>query len=137
VLLDTSALVALFTSKRAADRIAKEAGDSEFYVSCVELAELADWATRSGVPAAERLDAVEQMASVVPLTKDICLEAAEIKSARRKEGVSTFGIIDGIILSTARSLGQSLLTFDADFEGEEDCVVLRQSRSIPRPDSDP
>ena len=98
---------------------------SELYVSHVQLAELADWATRCGVPAAERLDAVEQIASVVPLTKEICLEAAVIKSAKRKNGVSNFGIIDGIILSTARSLGQSLLTFDADFEGEEDCVVLR------------
>jgi predicted nucleic acid-binding protein len=125
MLLDTSALVALFTNKRAADRIEKEAGNSEFYVSHIQLAELADWATRFGVPAAERLDAVEQIANVVPLTKEICLEAAVIKSAKRKEGVSNFGIVDGIILSTARSLGQSLLTFDADFEGEEDCVVLR------------
>jgi len=40
-------------------------------------------------------------------------------------GVSNFGIIDGIVLSTARSLGERLLTFDADFEGEEDCIVLR------------
>jgi predicted nucleic acid-binding protein len=125
MLLDTSALVALFTNNRAADRIEKEAGNSEFYVSHIQLAELADWATRFGVPAAERLDAVEQIANVVPLTKEICLEAAVIKSAKRKEGVSNFGIVDGIILSTARSLGQSLLTFDADFEGEEDCVVLR------------
>ena len=125
MLLDTSVLVALFTSKRAADRIEKEVGNSELYVSHVQLAELADWATKSGAPAAERVDAVEQMASVAPLTKEICLEAAVIKSAKRKNGVSNFGIIDGIILSTARSLGQSLLTFDADFEGEEDCVVLR------------
>jgi len=125
MLLDTSALVAFFTSKRAASRIEKEVGDSELYVSQVQLAELADWATKSGLPAAERVEAVEQMASAVPLTKDICLTAAMIKFARRKKGVANFGIIDGIILATARSLGQSLVTFDADFEGEEDCVVLR------------
>ena len=125
MLLDTSTFVALFTSKRAADRIEKEIGSSELYVSHVQLAELADWATKSGVPAAERVEAVEQMASVVPLTKEICLAAATIKFARRKKGVSNFGIIDGIILATARSLGQSLITFDADFEGEEDCMVLR------------
>ena len=125
MLLDTSVLVALFTSKRAADRIEKEVGTSELYVSQVQLAELADWATKAGAPAAERVDAVEQMASVIPLTREICLEAAAIKSGRRKRGVLDFGIIDGIVLATARSLGQSLLTFDADFEGEEDCVVLR------------
>jgi len=125
VLLDTSAWVALFTSKKAADRIEKKVGNAELYVSCVQLAELADWALRFGVPAAERLNAVEQMANVIPLTREICLEAAAIKSTKRKEEASSFGIVDGIILSTARSLGQNLLTFDAEFAGEEDCVVLR------------
>ena len=108
-----------------ADRIGKEVGDSQIFVSHIQLAELADWAVRSGAPAAERLDAVEQMASVAPLEKEICLEAAAIKSKKRKKGASGFGIIDGIVLATARSLGQSLLTFDTHFEGEEDCMVLR------------
>ena len=125
MLLDTSALVAIFTSKKAAERIGKELGDSQLYVSHIQLAELADWATRSGAPAAERVEAVEQMASVAPLTKEICLEAAAVKFEKRKKGLSSFGIIDGIVLATARSLGQSLLTFDTDFAGEEDCKVLR------------
>jgi predicted nucleic acid-binding protein len=125
VLLDTSALVALFTSRKAANRIEKQVGDSELYISRVQLAELADWAIRIGAPAAERVDAVEQMAVVAPLTREICLEAAKIKHTKREAGVLSFGIIDGIVLSTARSLGQRLLTFDADFEGEEGCVVLR------------
>ena len=125
MLLDTSALVAIFTSKKAADRIEREVKDTELYISHVQIAELADWATRSGVPAADRIDSVEQMVNVAPLTNEICLGAASIKSMRRSQGISSFGIVDGIILSTARSLGQSLLTFDTDFEGEPDCVVMR------------
>jgi len=105
MLLDTSVLVTVFTSKQMADRVSKEVGDSQLYVSNVQLAEIADWATRSGVPAAERAEVVEQLASVAPLTKEICLEAAAIKSTRRKKGHSSFGIIDGIVLATARSLG--------------------------------
>ena len=125
MLLDTSALVAIFTSKRAAEKISKEIGGSQLYVSHIQLAELADWATRSGAPAAERVEAVEQMANVVPITREICLDAAVIKFMKRKKSRSSFGIIDGIVLATARSLGQNLLTFDADFAGERDCVVLR------------
>lgn len=125
MLLDTSVLIAIFTSKRAADRISREVGDSQLYVSHIQLAELADWATRSGAPATERVEAAEQIASVAPLTKEICLEAAAIKFAKRKKGIPDFGIIDGIVLATARSLGQNLLTFDADFASEEDCVVLQ------------
>ncbi len=124
MLLDTSALVAIFTSKKAADRIGKKVGDSQLYVSHIQLAELADWAIRFGAPAGERVEAVEQITSVAPLTKEICLEAAVIKLTKRKKGLSGFGIIDGIVLATARSLGQSLLTFDNDFAGEEDCVIL-------------
>jgi predicted nucleic acid-binding protein len=125
VLLDTSALVAIFTSKKAAVRIARVVGDSQLYVSHIQLAELADWAVRSGAPAAERVEDVEQMAIVVPLTKEVCLDAAAIKFTKRKKRPSSFGIIDGIVLATARSLGQRLLTFDTDFAGEEDCMVLR------------
>lgn len=125
MLLDTSALVAIFTSKKAADRIGKQVADTQLYVSQIQLAELADWAARSGAPAVERVEAVEQMASVAPLTKEICLEAATIKLAKRRKGLSEFGIIDGIILATARTLGQGLLTFDADFADEKDCLVLR------------
>jgi predicted nucleic acid-binding protein len=124
MLLDTSALVSVFTNKKAADRILEEVGDSQLYVSQIQLAELADWATRSGAPAMERVEAVEQMASVAPLTKEICMEAARIKLSRRRKGHTRFGIIDGIVLATARSLGQTLLTFDTDFAGEKDCVVL-------------
>ena len=127
MLLDTSTLVAIFTSKKLAERIGKELGDSQLYVSHVQLAELADWATRSGAPAAERVEAVEQMANVVPLTKEICLEAAAIKSKKRKKGISSFGILDGVILATARSLGQNLITFDRDFVGEQDCLVLSRA----------
>ncbi len=122
--LDTSALVAIFRSRRLANRIERAAGDSQLYISQIQLAEIADWATRSGLPVSERVEAVEQMTDVSPITREICLEAAAIKSAVRGRGKSDFGIVDGIILATARSLGQSLITLDKDFAGEHDCVIL-------------
>ena len=66
-----------------------------------------------------------KLAYDVNVTREICLDAAAIKFMKRKKSRSSFGIIDGIVLATARSLGQNLLTFDADFAGERDCVVLR------------
>ena len=125
--LDTSALVAMFTSRRLANKIEKTVGDSQLYVSQIQLAEIADWATRSGAPVSERIEAVEQMTDVSPVTKEICIEAAAIKSVIRGKGKSGFGVIDGIILATARSLGQNLLTLDKDFAGEHDCVILEPS----------
>jgi predicted nucleic acid-binding protein len=127
MLLDTSAIVEIFKSPAESarfEKIAVEIGDEDVYVSVVELAEIAGWATRNGAPPEERVGAVKEMARTVPLDGRICLDAARIKQGRRKAGRDDFGLIDGIILATARSIGQRVLTMDEDFSGESDCVVL-------------
>jgi predicted nucleic acid-binding protein len=61
---------------------------------------------------------LKEFASVVPLDEEISVEATKIKLERRATGHRDFGLIDGIILATARSTGQSLLTFDPHFLSE-------------------
>jgi predicted nucleic acid-binding protein len=127
VLLDTSVMIEIFRNSSGSarfDRIMAEIGDEEVYISTVQLAEIADWATRNGAPPEERADAVKELARMVPLGERICLDAAAIKQRRRKAGHDDFGLIDGIILATARSIGQRVLTLDVDFEGEADCLVI-------------
>jgi predicted nucleic acid-binding protein len=127
VLLDTSTIVAIFTSPADSNQFGKimtEIGDEEVYISMVQLAEIADWAARNKAPPEERVDAVKEMARMVPLDEGICLDAVAIKQRRRKPGHNDFGLMDGIILATARSIGQQLLTLDEDFAGEDDCTVI-------------
>ena len=127
MLLDTSAIVAIFTSPADSNRFEKimsEIGDEDVYISMVQLAEIADWATRNKAPPEERVEAVKEMARIVPLNQGICLDAAAIKRRRRKAGRNDFGLVDGIVLATARSIGQRVLTMDEDFAGENDCVVV-------------
>ena len=47
-----------------------------------------------------------------------------IKYRRRELGHTDFGLLDAIVLATACSIGQRVLTFDEDFVGESDCIVL-------------
>jgi predicted nucleic acid-binding protein len=127
VLLDTSAIVEIFRSPAESagfERIRGGIGDEEVYVSTVQLAEIADWAARNAAPPKERVEAIKEMARIVPLDERICLDAATIKQGRRKAGHDDFGLIDGMILATARSIGQRVLTMDKDFSGEKDCVVI-------------
>ena len=127
MLLDTSVIVEIFRSPAGStrfDRIMAEIRDEELYVSTVQLAEIADWATRNRAPPEERVDAVKGLARIVPLDERICLDAAAIKLRRRKAGYKDFGLIDGVILATAGSIGQHVLTFDEDFVGENDCSVI-------------
>jgi predicted nucleic acid-binding protein len=127
MLLDTSAIVEIFRSPAGSARFEKittEIGDEEVYVSMVQLSEIADWATRRKAPPEERIEAVKEMARLVPLDELICLDAAAIKHRRRKAGYDDFSLMDGIVLATARSIGQRVLTVDGDFAGENDCVVI-------------
>lgn len=128
MLLDTSTIIEIFrnppTSARF-EKITKSIGDEEIYVSIVQFAEIADWAIKNKASPKERIQAVKELARTVPLDEDICEDAAEIKQKHRKFARSKFGLIDGIILATARSVGQRVLTFDEDFAGEKDCLVIQ------------
>jgi len=127
MLLDTSVIVEIFRSpstSRRFKRIAREMGDEEAFVSQVQLAEVADWAIRNGVSARDRVSSVKEFARVVPLDDEICLEAPTIKNRRRESGRPDFSLLDGIILATARSISQRMLTLDRDFEGEADCTII-------------
>ncbi|MBI5000534.1 MAG: PIN domain-containing protein [Euryarchaeota archaeon] len=39
-------------------------------------------------------------------------------------GIAKFGLLDGLILASARSVGQKLLTTDTDFRKAEDVVLI-------------
>lgn len=99
--------------------------EQEIFVSIVQLAELADWAVKNRIPAKERISAIKELAYIVPLDEQICLDAALIKRLRREMGYADFGLLDAIILATARSIGHKVMTLDSDFEGESDCLIIR------------
>jgi len=127
MLLDTSVIIEIFRSPSTSGcfkRILREIGDEEAFVSHVQLAETADWAIKNGVSARERVGSVKEFARMVPLDEEICLEAPNVKYRRRELGYSDFSLMDGIILATARSIGQRMLTLDKDFEGEADCLII-------------
>lgn len=127
MLLDTSAVIEIFRSPARSKRyraILHGIGEEEIFVSMLQLAEVADWAVKNRLPAEERLSAVKDFARIVPLDDEICLNAAEIKNRRRESGYKDFSLADAIILATARSIDQRLLTLDRDFAGERDCIIL-------------
>lgn len=127
MLLDSSVVIEIFrnpSSSRRFKKIVREIGDEEVFVSMVQLAEVADWAVRNRFSSKDRVDVVKEFARIVPLGEQICLDASVAKYRRRQLGHADFGLLDAIILATARSVGQRVLTFDKDFTGESDCLVI-------------
>ncbi len=127
MLVDTSAIVEILRHSRTSDRfksIKEQIGSEEVYVLIVQLAELSDWCIKNKVSPRDRVEAVKRFANIVPLDEEVCLEGSKIKSERRASGHRDFSLLDGLVLATARILGERLLTFDEDFSGEKDCIVL-------------
>ena len=128
MLFDTSAIIEVLRHPRTSKEfrtIQKHVGEEELYILVVQLAELSDWCLVNSVPVKERIEEVKSLANVIPLDEDICLEGSRIKNERRKKGFRSFGLVDGLVLAAARSVGERVLTFERDFTGEEDCLVLQ------------
>jgi len=127
LLLDTSAIIQVLRNPKTSKEfklIQKHIGEEELYVLVVQLAELSEWCFANNVPVKERIEEVKKLANTIPLDEDICLEGSRIKNERRKKGFGDFGLLDGLLLAAARSVGERVLTFDRDFAGEQDCLVL-------------
>jgi len=127
MLIDTSVIVELLRHPSTSSdykRIITELGEDNLYLSVIQLAELSDWCIKNGIEPNKHLEKIKKLTSILDLDESICIEAARIKNQKRIAGCSTFSLIDGIVIASARSISQRLLTFDRDFAGEKDCTVL-------------
>jgi predicted nucleic acid-binding protein len=128
LLLDTSAIIEVLRHPKTSKEfrlIQKHIGAEELYVLIVQLAELSDWCIANNVPVRERVERVRNIANIIPLDEDICLEGSRIKNERRRKGFGNFGLLDGLLLAAARSVGERVLTFDRDFAEEKDCILVQ------------
>jgi predicted nucleic acid-binding protein len=91
----------------------------------VQFAEIADWCAKNNILAKETIENAKKLVQiVVPLDEAISESAGFIKIKKRRKGFSDFGLIEAIILASARSVDHKLLSLDRHFMGESDCVVL-------------
>lgn len=60
---------------------------------------------------------LKAVSDLLPEDETIAVRAAETKNRMRAEGRREFGLVDGIIYETARSVGASLVTGDPHFRG--------------------
>lgn len=130
--LDTSIIIEIFRREKeskAFQRIldtieGNNNAEEPNYMSIVQLAEISDWCAKNGISTLNGINSAKSLAQILPLDESVCQKSGGIKLAKRKAGDPDFGLIDAIILASARSIDQRLLTLDGHFEGESDCVVL-------------
>ena len=125
--LDTSIIIEIFRSGKKSEtfeEIFELIKDEPIFISIIQIGEISDWCLKNNINPEKRISRLKQILNVVPLSEKIFLDGSKIKYNIRKIEKKKFSLIDGIILSSARSINQKLLTMDKDFRKINDTIVL-------------
>jgi predicted nucleic acid-binding protein len=125
--LDTSIIIEIFRNDKNSKKfqeIYAYIKDEPIFISIIQIGEISDWCLKNHIDPEKRITKLKQILNVIPLNEKICYEAAHLKYAIRKKGMTKFGLLDGIVLASARSINQRLLTIDTDFRTISDVIII-------------
>jgi predicted nucleic acid-binding protein len=126
--LDTSIIIEIFRNDKNSktfQEIYSYIKDEPIFISLIQIGEISDWCLKNHIDPEKRITKLKQILNVIPLNEKICYDAAHIKYTIRKRGVTKFGLLDGIVLASARLINQRLLTMDNDFRTISDAVFIQ------------
>ena len=121
VLIDSWAWIEYWKGGKLAEEAASYIdGEEESVVSTINLAEVHLWVARSydDAVAGEKVATMEKRCHVIPVERDIAVEAAKIKRSEK------LGLADSLILATARQAGGRVVTGDSDMKDLRDVIFL-------------
>jgi predicted nucleic acid-binding protein len=118
-IFDSSAWIEYLAASPKGERVrALVDGGEAKYTPAVCLLEIKAKYLREGRDPSERLDFICGASSVFSISKEVCLQAADI---RQKHGLHT---VDAMIYSVARTLKGTLITCDRHFQKLDDVVMI-------------
>lgn len=126
--LDTSVIIELFQSDSNSPRFVKiyeHIKGEPLFMSVIQVGEISDWCLKNNIRPDEMIGQLKKILGTIPLNEKLCLEGSRIKSEMRARGSKPFSLIDGLILASARSVNQKLLTLDRDFAKADDVMMLK------------
>ena len=126
--LDTSVIIELFQSDSNSSRfvrIYEHIKGEPLFMSVIQVGEISDWCLKNNIRPEEMIGQLKKILGTIPLNEKLCLEGSRIKSEMRARGSKSFSLIDGLILASARSINQTLLTLDRDFAKADGVVMLK------------
>lgn len=87
------------------------------FTSAICLAELSEWIERERLDRKDKLNAVKSLSSIIGLDEETLLLAGILKVEKRKR-VEGIGLLDAIVLATAKQYNLKIVTGDKHFSGE-------------------
>lgn len=124
MMIDSFAWVEYFMGTEKGKKVREIVESDEIlYTSPVILAEIYSKSQRTDGRGEERVNFILKRCVVVELDEEIGIEAGKIH-AEMKPKVKDFGMIDALILASAKKKGLKVLTGDKHFEHFENVVML-------------
>jgi predicted nucleic acid-binding protein len=126
--IDTSIVIEIFRLEKRSKKFEKIHDiikNEPMFISVIQLGEISDWCLSNGIDPSDRISKLKKIFNIIPLDELSCIEGSKIKFEMRKSGKTKFSLMDGIILASARSVNQKLLTSDSDFKKAEDVVFIK------------
>ena len=127
--LDTSVLIELLLAEKDSiifDKIYDNIKDEPNFISMIQVGEISDWCLKNGGDPKITLSRLKEIIEMININEDILFEGSRIKYDMREMGLKKFSLMDGIILASARSLNETLLTFDSDFRKADNVLLLEK-----------
>ncbi len=122
MLFDTSAWVEYFSGSEKGKKVSECINSNTCFTSIISIAELSSICVEKKYNPVELLFQVKSFSYLIDIDENILLLAGKIKQEKRKT-FKNFGLIDAIILSTAKQLGLKILSCDKHFEGENAIIL--------------
>jgi len=117
LLIDTYAWIEFFNGTEKGAKVKEILKNNACFTSAICLAELSEWIERERLDGKDKLNAVKSLSSIIGLDEETLLLAGILKVEKRKR-VKGFGLLDAIVLATAKQYGLKIVTGDKHFSGE-------------------
>ena len=125
--LDTSVVIGLFENEPESQRfqdIFRMTMGEQLYISVVQMGEVSDWCIRNGYDVSDLTNTLKKLVNILPVNEIICLKASQTKQEMRQKGIDKFGLMDAIVLCSAQSINQKLLTTDSDYRAAKNAILI-------------
>jgi len=122
LLLDTFAWIEFFNGTEKGLKVKQLLKENACFTSAICLAELSEWIERNGLDRKEKMNAVKKLSSIIGLDEQT-LELAGLLKVKKRKTVKGFGMLDAIILATAKQYKLKIVTGDKHFK-EENAMLL-------------
>jgi predicted nucleic acid-binding protein len=122
VLIDSCAWIDFFYGTEKGSKVKEILKNNACFTSAICIAELSEWIEREKLDRAKITNEINSFSTVIDMDRET-LELAGILKFEKRKTIKDFGLVDAIILATAKKYNLKVLTSDKHFEGENAIIL--------------